>query len=56
VLLVDKPLRWSSADVTRQLKLALKVDKLGAGVPLDTEATGLLIVLLGECCCCGWQL
>jgi hypothetical protein len=48
VLLVDKPARWSSADVVRQLKAALKVDKVCFGAPLDTEATGLLIILLGE--------
>lgn len=48
VLLVDKPVRWSSADVVRQLKAALKLDKVCFGAPLDTEATGLLIILLGE--------
>lgn len=47
VLLVDKPARWSSTDVVRQLKSALKYDKICFGAPLDTEATGLLIVLLG---------
>jgi len=48
VLLVDKPVRWSSADVVRQLRSALKVDRVCFGAPLDTQATGLLIILLGE--------
>jgi hypothetical protein len=48
VLLVDKPARWSSTDVVRQLKSALKYDKICFAAPLDTEATGLLIVLLGR--------
>ncbi|KAF8063078.1 truB [Scenedesmus sp. PABB004] len=48
VLLVDKPARWSSADVVRQLKASLRADKVGHGGPLDAHATGLLIVLLGE--------
>ncbi len=51
VLLVDKPARWSSADVVRQLKSALKFDKVCFGAPLDTEATGLLIILLGKSNC-----
>lgn len=61
VLLVDKPARWSSTDVVRQLKSALKYDKICFGAPLDTEATGLLIILLGRlaatagCWCC-WSL
>lgn len=50
VLLVDKPTRWSSADVVRQLKSALKVDRVCFGAPLEMEATGLLIILLGELC------
>jgi hypothetical protein len=48
VLLVDKPTRWSSADVVRQLKSALKIDRVCFGAPLEMEATGLLIILLGE--------
>jgi hypothetical protein len=48
VLLVDKPTRWSGADVVRQLKSALKVDRVCFGAPLEMEATGLLIILLGK--------
>lgn len=47
VLLVDKPVRWSGADVVRQLKVALKMKRICFGVPLDMEASGLLIILLG---------
>eukprot|EP00878_Enallax_costatus_P011594 GHUV01012102.1.p1 GENE.GHUV01012102.1~~GHUV01012102.1.p1 ORF type:complete len:430 (+),score=83.49 GHUV01012102.1:290-1579(+) len=47
VLLLDKPPRWSSADVVRQLNTVLKVQKIGVGGPLDVQATGLLIVLFG---------
>ena len=49
VLLVDKPPGWSSTDVVRQLKLALRLDKAGHAGPLDVGATGLLIILLGAC-------
>jgi tRNA U55 pseudouridine synthase TruB len=48
VLLVDKPARWSGADVVRQLKSALKADRVCFGAPLEMEATGLLIILLGK--------
>lgn len=48
VLLVDKPSRWSGADVVRQLRSALKVERVCFGAPLDTQATGLLIILLGK--------
>eukprot|EP00878_Enallax_costatus_P029016 GHUV01031394.1.p1 GENE.GHUV01031394.1~~GHUV01031394.1.p1 ORF type:complete len:313 (+),score=57.36 GHUV01031394.1:290-1228(+) len=52
VLLLDKPPRWSSADVVRQLNTVLKVQKIGVGGPLDVQATGLLIVLFGEFAFC----
>lgn len=48
VLLVDKPPRWSSTDIIRQLKQLLKVKKIGVGGPLDAQASGLVIVLLGK--------
>lgn len=54
VLLVDKPARWSSTDVVRQLKSALKFDKICFGAPLDTEASGLLIILLGRLAVTAW--
>ena len=36
----------------RQLKNVLKVKKIGVGGPLDAQATGLLIMLFGECAVC----
>ncbi len=47
VVLVDKPPRWSSADVVRELKRLLRVQHVGHGGPLDAQAGGLLIVLMG---------
>jgi tRNA pseudouridine55 synthase len=48
VLLIDKPPRWSSTDVVRELKRLLRVQKVCHGGPLDAHATGLLIILMGE--------
>jgi tRNA pseudouridine55 synthase len=56
VLLIDKPPRWSSTDVVRELQRTLKLQKVCHGGPLDAHATGLLIVLLGECEYRGIQL
>ncbi|WIA40342.1 hypothetical protein OEZ86_013709 [Tetradesmus obliquus] len=47
VLLIDKPARWSSTDVVRELQRTLKLQKVCHGGPLDAHATGLLIVLMG---------
>ncbi|KAF6258258.1 putative tRNA pseudouridine synthase [Scenedesmus sp. NREL 46B-D3] len=47
VLLIDKPPRWSSTDVVRELKRTLRLQKVCHGGPLDAHATGLLIVLMG---------
>ena len=48
VLLIDKPLNWTSADVVRLLKRKLKPRKIGHAGTLDPRATGLLIILLDE--------
>lgn len=42
--MVDKPLRWSSADVVAYVKKALKLGKVGHAGTLDPLATGLLIL------------
>lgn len=47
VLLVDKPLRWTSFDVINKLRRPLKA-KLGHAGTLDPLATGLLIVCTGS--------
>ena len=48
IILIDKPLDWTSADVVRLLKRKLKLKKIGHAGTLDPRATGLLIILLDE--------
>lgn len=54
VLPIDKPYRWTSADVVRKLKFAAirhfgkKNLKVGHAGTLDPLATGLLLVCIGE--------
>ena len=44
VLLLDKPLTWTSFDVVRKVKNALHIKKIGHAGTLDPLATGLLIL------------
>ncbi len=48
VLLVDKPLEWTSFDVVKKLKYGLKIKKIGHAGTLDPLATGLLILCTGK--------
>lgn len=48
VILVDKPLEWSSFDVVKKLKYALNLKKVGHAGTLDPLATGLLILCSGK--------
>lgn len=48
ILLVDKPVGLTSADVTNRLKKRFRFDRIGHGGTLDPFATGLLVVLTGE--------
>lgn len=48
VLLVNKPLDWTSFDVVRKLRYKLKIRKIGHAGTLDPLATGLLIVCTGK--------
>jgi tRNA pseudouridine55 synthase len=48
VLLIDKPLHWTSFDVTKKLKYAGKFKKIGHAGTLDPLATGLLILCTGK--------
>lgn len=48
VLLIDKPLNWTSFDVVRRVRFALSVEKVGHAGTLDPKATGLLIVCTGR--------
>ncbi len=48
VLLVDKPLDWTSFDVVRKIRSLIKIKKVGHAGTLDPLATGLLIVCTGK--------
>jgi tRNA pseudouridine55 synthase len=48
VLLIDKPLQWTSFDVVRKLRTLIKIKKIGHAGTLDPLATGLLIVCTGK--------
>ncbi|TGE22366.1 tRNA pseudouridine(55) synthase TruB [Hymenobacter aquaticus] len=48
VLLVDKPLTWTSFDVVRKVKNTLRIKKIGHAGTLDPLATGLLILCTGK--------
>lgn len=48
VLLIDKPLEWTSFDVIRRIRHLIKVKKVGHAGTLDPLATGLLIICTGK--------
>jgi tRNA pseudouridine55 synthase len=48
MLLIDKPLHWTSFDVVRKIRGRLKIKKVGHAGTLDPLATGLLIVCTGK--------
>lgn len=48
VLLIDKPLHWTSFDVVKKIRNAIKVKKIGHAGTLDPLATGLLILCTGK--------
>lgn len=48
VLLVNKPLEWTSFDVVNKLRYKLKIKKIGHAGTLDPLATGLLIICTGK--------
>src|SRR4051812_13387343 len=48
MLLVDKPLGWTSFDVVKKLRNLLQIKKIGHAGTLDPLATGLLIVCTGS--------
>ena len=48
VLLINKPLHWTSFDVVRKIRNTLKIKKVGHAGTLDPLATGLLIVCTGR--------
>ena len=48
LILIDKPLTWTSFDVTKKLKFAGKFKKIGHAGTLDPLATCLLILCTGK--------
>lgn len=48
VVLVNKPLTWTSFDVVNKLRYKLKIKKIGHAGTLDPLATGLLILCVGR--------
>ena len=48
VLLVDKPLEWTSFDVVRKIRNLIHIKKVGHAGTLDPLATGLLILCTGR--------
>lgn len=48
LLLINKPLTWTSFDVVNKIRFRLKTKKVGHAGTLDPLATGLLIVCVGK--------
>ncbi|MEJ1241593.1 tRNA pseudouridine(55) synthase TruB [Chryseolinea sp. T2] len=48
ILLINKPLTWTSFDVVNKIRFRLKTKKVGHAGTLDPLATGLLIVCVGK--------
>ncbi len=48
VLLIDKPMTWSSFDVVKKIRIHFGVKKVGHAGTLDPMATGLLIICTGK--------
>ena len=48
VILLDKPVHWTSFDVVRKIRKIIKVRKVGHAGTLDPLASGLLIICTGK--------
>lgn len=48
LLLINKPLQWTSFDVVNRIRYRLRTKKVGHAGTLDPLATGLLIVCVGK--------
>ena len=48
VLLLDKPVHWTSFDVVKKLRSLLRIKKIGHAGTLDPLASGLLIICTGK--------
>jgi tRNA pseudouridine55 synthase len=49
VLLINKPLHWTSFDAVKKIRNLARVKKVGHAGTLDPLATGLLIICTGKC-------
>ncbi|MEO8711200.1 MAG: tRNA pseudouridine(55) synthase TruB [Parafilimonas sp.] len=47
ILLIDKPLRWTSFDAVKKIRILTGISKVGHAGTLDPLATGLLIICTG---------
>ena len=50
ILLIDKPLDWTSQDVVNKIRRIFHTKKVGHTGTLDPLATGVLVVLIGNSC------
>jgi len=48
ILLLDKPLTWTSFDLVKKVRNTLRIKKIGHAGTLDPLATGLLILCTGK--------
>lgn len=48
IILIDKPLHWTSFDVVKKIRGVLRIKKVGHAGTLDPLATGLLIICTGK--------
>lgn len=48
VLLINKPLQWTSFDAVRKIRNLIRIKKVGHAGTLDPLATGLLIICTGR--------
>lgn len=48
VILIDKPLQWTSFDAVKKVRIQTGVSKVGHAGTLDPLATGLLIICTGK--------
>ncbi|MCD6459915.1 tRNA pseudouridine(55) synthase TruB [bacterium] len=48
ILLIDKPIEWTSHDVVNFIRRRFRIKKVGHGGTLDPIASGLLVLFLGK--------
>ncbi len=48
VILIDKPLKWTSFDAVKKVRILTGISKVGHAGTLDPLATGLLIICTGK--------